>query len=546
MAISAVPDIGERAQIALEFFRERTSIKLPGVFTSSFWGVLIFQAGCQEPAVLHAIVALGAAHRSQSIPRHAAQKRDGPPDADELLALGEYNKAIGHLRRHGSQNRPDKESLRVILVTCLVFICIDMLRGEFKFGQTHLQNGLTLLTQIDRRQGLIPFEHAGGEETRGASTGSNTDGGGGGVSVGAAIFRNHPNAIDDYLAETLTRLSVLSSLFGDCSAYDPDAFSSRKESPEHDNYVAPSIFSNPEAARRHLDYLMAAMHSLSEHINYLSREHQPIPDAIVREVDWCKASLSQWEEILDRSESSMFPPPADDHKRTLFSIPLLRIYHIMTSILAATCLQSPTDETVYDRHISSFVRIVAEAVALWKLYALTYEDPPPYNCGGPTPSEIGFTADLGYIPPLYLVALKCRVPQLRRQAVGLLRRAPHREGVWDGALAAQVAEFVIRAEEGEKTDTAFRAGSEPGCAPQTEEDLLRAPDIAAEYDTALFPPASARVNEVVIQLPESVGQKATLVCKRYGVGGLGDSNPEILTCKFDHVFRSHPAGTESW
>jgi hypothetical protein len=51
--------------VYFDFFCRRTALKLPGVFESTFWEHLIFQASSSEPAVLHAVIALASAHRSE-------------------------------------------------------------------------------------------------------------------------------------------------------------------------------------------------------------------------------------------------------------------------------------------------------------------------------------------------------------------------------------------------------------------------------------------------------------------------------------------------
>jgi len=40
-----------------EWYRCRTATKLPGIFVSSFWDTLVFQASSNEPEVLHAVLA---------------------------------------------------------------------------------------------------------------------------------------------------------------------------------------------------------------------------------------------------------------------------------------------------------------------------------------------------------------------------------------------------------------------------------------------------------------------------------------------------------
>lgn len=54
---------------------------------------------------------------------------------------------------------------------------------------------------------------------------------------------------------------------------------------------------------------------------------------------------------------------------------------------------------------------------------------------------------MGIIPPLYLTAIKCRFPSIRRKAISLLSSSPRREGMWDAFLAVKVAEKVMTIEE---------------------------------------------------------------------------------------------------
>jgi hypothetical protein len=62
---------------------------------------------------------------------------------------------------------------------------------------------------------------------------------------------------------------------------------------------------------------------------------------------------------------------------------------------------------------------------------------------------MGFTVEMGFIPPVWYTALKCRVPRLRRQAAAILRAAPHREGVWDRLLVSRIVDEIIKTEEGD-------------------------------------------------------------------------------------------------
>ncbi|KFY13982.1 hypothetical protein V492_02932 [Pseudogymnoascus sp. VKM F-4246] len=134
----------QHEQRAFEYFLHRTSRKLPGVFDSPFWSSLVFQASARDPAVLHALIALGAVDLGKATRELAfAQER---VRGYERVALVQYNMAIECLGVHF--RRRDGEGRRVALITCMLFICIELMRERFKTANAHLGNGLKLLTEI--------------------------------------------------------------------------------------------------------------------------------------------------------------------------------------------------------------------------------------------------------------------------------------------------------------------------------------------------------------------------------------------------------------
>ena len=62
-----------------------------------------------------------------------------------------------------------------------------------------------------------------------------------------------------------------------------------------------------------------------------------------------------------------------------------------------------------------------------------------------------FLLDMELVSPTYLVAVKCRHPRVRRRAIALLRTLRRREGFFDSALAAALAERLMNIEEADLT-----------------------------------------------------------------------------------------------
>jgi hypothetical protein len=100
-----------------DYFRHRTAPQLSGSFDSSFWNRLLLQTTHHQPAVWHAVVALGSLHQNFE---------DRCPDAtgDAAFALQQYVKAIGFvlvpIRERG------KQAADVALITCVLFTCFEV------------------------------------------------------------------------------------------------------------------------------------------------------------------------------------------------------------------------------------------------------------------------------------------------------------------------------------------------------------------------------------------------------------------------------------
>jgi hypothetical protein len=125
--------------------------------------------------------------------------------------------------------------------------------------------------------------------------------------------------------------------------------------------------------------------------------------------------------------------------------------------------------------------------------------------------------DIGWIPPLYYTALKCRVHRLRLQAVKFLEYSPHREGIWDGPIAACVARKIMEIEERDfydDIDTAndFEISSAPGVGDLSLPTL----------------PQSYRISGIKVDLPDGPTDNFFLSYKRkQGYGGWEEVTQEF-------------------
>ena len=65
----------------------------------------------------------------------------------------------------------------------------------------------------------------------------------------------------------------------------------------------------------------------------------------------------------------------------------------------------------------------------------------------PRRSSFKYTSDSGIVGPLYLTAMWCPDPSIRRQAIALLYESSRKEGIWGGVLMAKMVKQAMAAEK---------------------------------------------------------------------------------------------------
>ncbi|KAF5007512.1 hypothetical protein FDECE_6159 [Fusarium decemcellulare] len=360
-----------------DWFLSRTSKKIPGVFEPEFWKTLVLQASATEPAVFHAAVALGAAHKREML--LATETVALVPDEQECFMLRQYNTAITHLQTHLVAGVTDKDSAHVAAISCMLFICLEFLRGNYKTGNTHLRNGLSLLHRLQAKPNAV-------DKT--------------------LVLPSHHRSLLGDLVEVFTRLYVQSAFFGAVS----DTFTVAVRQDQSDAHNSP--FLSIEAARRHLGELLNRVFRLTEQCRNMPSLSPPISiSTLLDDQQDIRACLKTWLRLYQSSRDRM-SARADDQLQMSLACRLLLVYHSMACIMVETCI-APTNELVFDCYSSEFTSIVDQCMNLWRSAAqMMAEDISSGHCT----HRFSFSADMGFILPLYYAGLKCRVPETRRAA----------------------------------------------------------------------------------------------------------------------------------
>ncbi|KZL81593.1 c6 transcription [Colletotrichum incanum] len=398
-----LPVTGSAQTEAISFF-EFISIKhLNEYHPCESWRRTLMFFSQTVPAVRYAATALALIHRKYlnrdfTDREHQPQSlKDQLPDKAPLL---HYNRAIQLLLNQ--ENGDSIETTAVTLLVCYLFTCFDHLAGNYVQAIKHLRGGVELSRNVDK-----------------------------------AILNNNstyedavPSGIHTLMSQVtrqIRRLDIQAVTFlVDWTPADiQDTFVSQL--PPFD-----SAFQSLDQAADHIHILVAQVMRLrnteqqNSPLGKMPASSSSLRDVISGQLE---ISSSLFENMLQQGSSH----ETDPEPYPLIS--LLRLQHTIAWTLLHT--SGPGREMDYDNFLPQFQQCVTLAVDVAAAHVR-------YS-GSLKPS---FTPEVGIVPVLYIIGVKCRHPVVRREVLSILRRQPIREAVWDSISAAKVVERVIEIEEG--------------------------------------------------------------------------------------------------
>jgi hypothetical protein len=353
---------------------------LSGYFDAEFWTGTLLQIGLSDATVWHSALALSALHE-ESLVREGKQNHFTSAEI-RSFALKHYNAAISRLSNRISH---DDASRDVVLVSCILFVCIENMLGNVAAAITHVHSGMSLIRSWT---------------TKDHPTQSST-------------------LLEDTLSPVFDNFNQHSFIYGRVAPPKPQVFIHQKDEPEkfkdlHEAHTSLQIFKNNA-------------HAMAIPFRF----KPPNPDAAwwaerKAEFEEVKRQIPRWLSAFDQLvETSIFD---EDNKRAAS-------YLRNQLSLATTWINHNviTTELGYDSFLAIYTSVVDVAEkSLGKDYT---ED--PMTC----------SIQVHDLSALYLAALKCRNPKVRRKAVDVMKRCPRRQGFWDSKLVIWIVERVIKFEE---------------------------------------------------------------------------------------------------
>jgi len=389
----------------LEFYHQFARPVLSSGFDAEFWSRITIQLAFAEPSVRHALIALGYLQSTETgTLRDARAKYGGHSESGTLMY--HYNKSVRYLIERMNEVTYTPE---VGLVTCLLFVCIEFLRGNYHTAFTHLTKGLKLVS-----------EQPG--HSRPAS------------SCSSLSVTSHPSAtsnihsstlVNDELRPIFIRSMAAAMMYGvnvDASIDIPppslDSYRNlRFESVREAQLHSYELRNQSTLVIRDLSRKILAQQTLT--VDDLAR-HSYMLD--------CQRA---WLQALHMFRKGRHLSSADE-----LAISVL-IMHYHTSHIWTTYV-ADVDQMAVDKHIEDFQDILRHGKLVLDSMDLAATRP-----------AANFTFEICLIPALYFVGLRCRCPRTRREAVTLLERSKRREGMWDVEQHVLVLKRVIEMEEEE-------------------------------------------------------------------------------------------------
>ncbi|OAL39584.1 hypothetical protein AYO20_00981 [Fonsecaea nubica] len=371
------------------YFRDRTSKQLLSFANHDFWSRLVLQAGYFRGVVRHALVAIASYHESVDHPDKFRQLDR------QCFALLQYNKAIKSLFDAGSHSHVED-----ILLASILFTFFENIRGVLSNALVHLNAGLRVLSE---------WQSSDGSET---------------------ILKPSGGLIEEHLAPILKHLQNTAATL----------MPMRPDQPKMSQTDLPECFQSLKESHFYFEKLVHGLCSSLQHIH--EQNAWPYCDSSI--VQQGRTLLWTWHESFTKFLGE------GRHRSCNCTVPLSSFhFDIGTCYLQmqfwATIIRLEStisrSEMVFDNHLPKFQVLLDLTTRLADMLDM--------EVAAGADTCLGFTIE--YLAVAGFIALRCRDPVIRRGAIRLMQLRSRTEGIWQSAVAADLAEFIMTREESEST-----------------------------------------------------------------------------------------------
>ena len=490
-------------QRSLNFFTTRTVPEIAGGFDAELWSRYILRTAYYEPAIRHAVIALGALHEW-------FENAGDPQISASEFGLQQYGKAIQQVV--DSAKVGAYQSTDVALISCILFTAFESLQGHYKSALTHVNSGLKVLAEREDRDDSQYGPYVPKELLRSLFVRMDTQA----HEIGDLGFRPYDErtighieipkrfsnldeaqrALDQYLNILIHFLQSADSIMRDAETNPISSEQLQKSIQQHQDLVqtfhAWCIAFDDLVA----DHLMTTANSAS------MLERKPHPGIYLLQI-WrlvikimlnielgygevaFDSFIEEAGEIVDLAESfinqTMVPSRVPQQPNGVKMVQIRK-----GSAMENKSFKSPTSGKItsvsqgwfcIQPDATPFVSASAPSPAFSSSSSSSGDtafsslssgrisgarNGVPLAPKPPMGAKPTFSLSLGLVTPLYMITTRCRDPSIRRRALHLLQTCNRKEGIWDSRLSARVAQRVVEIEEAGAVARPEDGDAEPG------------------------------------------------------------------------------------
>lgn len=403
LSVSVDGDYDERR--GFHVFQSHFWPLLSSALESVFWERLILQTSHADTAIRHAAIAFGSLGERLRINNVMTFDNE---DANRLhiRACSQYHKAIKELREQLSSGQ--ERSVEFTLIACFLFIIFEFLQGNESAALTHLKSGIEIIRQSN-------FE--------GVEFDPNIES----VSQMESVdFGYHAARVFSVLDRSAANW-VATPSFGMPIIIGPK--------PEYRS-LSSEGFSNIDEANNYLMHLRLQLNQIQLVRTLVPGDPNTSSTATTPPLEEVFTNSENWSRAMDGFMARSLSVQEAQKAITLI------LHHKVTHLsLTASCQAS--EEGFYRDCKSDFNYIISTSTAILRPNHTTID----FRGSDNQWTEQLFSFRSSLIFPLYFTATHCQDPEIQREALSLLSKSPWREGAWDSAAMARIAERKIRQRE---------------------------------------------------------------------------------------------------
>ncbi|KUJ17310.1 uncharacterized protein LY89DRAFT_584492 [Mollisia scopiformis] len=381
------PDIhsyrSEKENRGFDYFRYKALSELIGFDTKSdFWSHVVLRFSEASPAVFRAVLSLSALHETTYC-------QGSETTMESMTFLRQYNKAIRQLC-----SRQTIQPVQFTLTCCILFICLENLRGNYDAALLHLEKGLEVLKHW-HTQDVTSSE----QEAR------------------------------EFITRAFQRLDMQATTFLDSRQPRFNISSLDQASTRITN--KPLSFVDLHQARATLEALVSKLFYIittksHPQLHSWSAENTYLP-ARKSLLNGLRVEFLKWKTVFDTFSHQEGQNWQEDELR--LSV-LLALHHHTTALMLDIRYNTDVDGKYYgppkDEEWTKINDICQSMISSLST------------------SKSSFSADMGLIAPLYFTAMQADNPRISQRAIDLLYQIKWKEGFWNAGTAARVAEKALR------------------------------------------------------------------------------------------------------